>query len=111
LRPACGRPDPAGPSGRGRRAGPRRRSARERDGAGACSGLTPRVPCDTHRSAAKPSVDRRVLEDMRLPALVALVAVAGALAACGGSDSAKSGDASTVVASAKKAKVGNVIVD
>ena len=48
---------------------------------------------------------------MRLPALIALVAVSAGLAACGGSDGAKSGDASTVVASAKKAKVGSVIVD
>jgi predicted lipoprotein with Yx(FWY)xxD motif len=48
---------------------------------------------------------------MRLPALLALLAVAAGLAACGGSDRPKSGDASAVLARAKKAKVGSVIVD
>ena len=48
---------------------------------------------------------------MRLPALLALLAVAAGLAACGGSDSPKSSDASAVLASAEKAKVGSVIVD
>jgi predicted lipoprotein with Yx(FWY)xxD motif len=58
---------------------------------------------------------------MRFIALLALLAVSAVLAACGssygGSDSKSSGSGtanaaeSTVVASAKKAKVGNVIVD
>lgn len=48
---------------------------------------------------------------MRLAALLALLAVAAGLAACGGSDSPESSDAPTVLASAKKAKVGSVIVD
>ena len=53
---------------------------------------------------------------MRLTTLLALLAVSAVLAACGGSDSSKSSSSassvgSTVVASAKKAKVGSVIVD
>ena len=59
----------------------------------------------------KPFADRGVLVDMRPTALIALLAVSAGLAACGGSDSPKSSDASTVLASAKKAKVGSVIVD
>jgi predicted lipoprotein with Yx(FWY)xxD motif len=64
----------------------------------------------------------RVLWDMRLTAPLALLAVSAVLAACGssygGSDNTKSSGSpnasageSTVVASAKKAKVGTVIVD
>ena len=53
---------------------------------------------------------------MRLTALLALVAVSAGLAACGGSDGGKSSSsqssaASAVLTSAKKAKVGRVIVD
>jgi predicted lipoprotein with Yx(FWY)xxD motif len=53
---------------------------------------------------------------MRLITLLALLAVSAVLAACGGSDSAKSSSSassagSTVLTSAKKAKVGSVIVD
>jgi predicted lipoprotein with Yx(FWY)xxD motif len=53
---------------------------------------------------------------MRLTTLLALLAVSAVLAACGGSDSAKSSSSassagSTVLTSAKKAKVGSVIVD
>jgi predicted lipoprotein with Yx(FWY)xxD motif len=69
----------------------------------------------------KLSRDRDVLRDMRLTALLALLAVSAVLAACGssygGSDDKSSGSgsasaaASDVVASAKKAKVGSVIVD
>jgi secreted repeat protein with Y-X4-D motif len=53
---------------------------------------------------------------MRITALLALLAVSGVLAACG-SGSSSSGSSSmsgaqpTVVTSAKKAKVGTVIVD
>jgi predicted lipoprotein with Yx(FWY)xxD motif len=70
------------------------------------------------------SLERGVLEGMRLTALLALLAVSAMLAACGsssgGSDTAKSSGSSssaassarsTVLASAKKAKVGSVIVD
>ena len=59
----------------------------------------------------KPFVDRGVLEDMRLTALLALVAVSAGLAACGSSSSSESSDKSAVLASADKAKVGSVIVD
>ena len=48
---------------------------------------------------------------MRLTALLALLAVAAGLAACGSSSNSKSSDASTVLTSADKAKVGSVIVD
>jgi predicted lipoprotein with Yx(FWY)xxD motif len=69
----------------------------------------------------KPFRDRGVLRDMRFTALLALLAVSAVLAACGssygGADGNSSGSASMsparsdVVASARKAKVGNVIVD
>jgi predicted lipoprotein with Yx(FWY)xxD motif len=71
--------------------------------------------------SGKLSRDGDVLRDMRLTALLALLAVSAVLAACGssygGSDDKSSGSgsasaaASDVVASAKKAKVGSVIVD
>jgi predicted lipoprotein with Yx(FWY)xxD motif len=48
---------------------------------------------------------------MRLTALLALLAVAAVLAACGSSSGSKSNDKPTVLSSAKKAKVGSVIVD
>ncbi|MGZ6672408.1 MAG: COG4315 family predicted lipoprotein [Solirubrobacteraceae bacterium] len=53
---------------------------------------------------------------MRFTTLLALLAVSAVLAACGGSDSGKSSSpassaGSTVLTSAKKAKVGSVIVD
>jgi predicted lipoprotein with Yx(FWY)xxD motif len=59
----------------------------------------------------KPFVDRGVLEDMRLTALLALLTVSAGLAACGSSSSSKSSDKSGVLTSAKKAKVGSVVTD
>jgi predicted lipoprotein with Yx(FWY)xxD motif len=62
-------------------------------------------PC----TGEKPCRPRDVLVSMRIPALLPALAVCAALAACGGGSDAGTSDA--VVSSAKKAKVGSVLVD
>jgi predicted lipoprotein with Yx(FWY)xxD motif len=66
--------------------------------------------------AGKLSGRRGILEGMRIAVLLALPAVSVALAACGsgsshGGGTSTTGAQSAVVGSAKKAKVGSVIVD